>query len=39
MRWVGQVENVGGEERLIQSLGEKLEGKRPLGGPRLVWED
>jgi hypothetical protein len=28
-----------GEERCIQSLGGKTEGKRPLGIPRCRWED
>ena len=28
-----------GEEKCIQILGEKTEGKRPLGGPRLLCED
>jgi hypothetical protein len=29
----------GGEERCIQDLVGKTEGKRPLGRPRLRWED
>ena len=29
----------GGEERRIQGLVGKLEGKRPLGRPRRRWED
>jgi len=29
----------GGEERRIQSFGEKPEGKRPLGRLRSRWED
>jgi len=29
----------GGWEKCIQSLMEKAEGKRTLGGPRLLWED
>jgi len=30
---------MGGEERCIQVLVGKPEGKRPLGRPRLRWED
>ena len=28
-----------GEERCIQDFGGETEGKRPLGRPRLRWED
>jgi len=29
----------GGEERCIQGLERKFQGKRPLGRPRRRWED
>jgi hypothetical protein len=28
-----------GEERCIQGFGGEIEGKRPLGRPRVRWED
>jgi len=37
---MGRAHNVyGGEERCIQGLVGKPEGKRPLGRPRHRWED
>jgi len=35
----GHMTNMGGEERCIQCLFGKPEGKRPLGKPRHRWED
>jgi hypothetical protein len=37
MRWAGHVA-YGGEERCVQGLVGKPEGKRPLGRPRRKWE-
>jgi hypothetical protein len=31
--------HVWGEERRVQNFGGKPEGKRPLGRPKLRWED
>ena len=39
MRWAGHVACMGREERCIQGLVGKPEGKRPLGRPRHRWED
>jgi len=39
MRWVGACSTYGGEERRIQGLGGKPEGKRPLGRSRRRLED
>ena len=39
IRWTGHVAHMGGEERCIQVLVGKPEGKRPLGRPRRRWED
>jgi len=39
MRWAGHVERMGGEERRIQGLVGKPDGKRPLGRPRRSWYD
>jgi hypothetical protein len=40
MRWRGHVERMGrGEERCIQGVSRKPEGKRPLGRPWRRWED
>ena len=39
MRWAGHVARMG-EVRYVYSVSvEKPEGKRPLGRPRLRWED
>ena len=38
MRWAGHVARMG-EKRCIQVLIGKPQGKRPLGRPRLRWED
>jgi len=35
----GKCSTYGGEERCIRVLVGKPEGKRPLGRPRLRWED
>jgi hypothetical protein len=35
----GSCSTYGGEERCIQGLVRKPEGKRPLGRPRRRWED
>jgi hypothetical protein len=39
MRWVGHVACMGEERRVHRVLVGKPEGKRPLGRPRLRWED
>jgi hypothetical protein len=39
MRWAGNVACTGEERKLYKVLVEKPEGKRPLGRPRLRWED
>ena len=35
----GACSTYGGQERCIQGLGGESEGMRPLGRPRLRWED
>jgi hypothetical protein len=35
MRWTGHIESMGEREGLYRFLVGKLEGKRPLGRPRL----
>jgi hypothetical protein len=35
----GACSTYGGEKRCVQGLVGKTEGKRPLGRPRLRWED
>ena len=35
----GPCSKYSGEERCIQDFGGETEGKRPLGRPRLRWED
>jgi hypothetical protein len=39
MRWAGHVARVGEERGVHRVLVGKPEGKRPLGRPRLRWED
>jgi hypothetical protein len=39
MRWLGYVARVGDRRVAYRVLVEKPDGKRPLGGPRLRWED
>jgi hypothetical protein len=39
MRWVGHVARIGEERDVHNLLVGKPEGKRPLGRPRLMWED
>jgi hypothetical protein len=39
MRWVGHVTCVGEGRGVYRVLVGKAEGKRPLGRPRLKWED
>ena len=39
MRWVGHVARMGERRGLYRVLVGKPEGKRPLGRPRLRWED
>jgi hypothetical protein len=39
MRWAGHVTRMGEERRLYKVLVGKPEGKRPLGRPRLRWEN
>jgi hypothetical protein len=39
MRWVGHVVHMGEERGIYRVLVGKPEGKRPLGRPRLGWED
>ena len=39
MRWAGHVARMGEERGVHRVLVGKLEGKRPLGRPRLRWED
>jgi hypothetical protein len=39
MRWAGNVARMGEERGVHRMLVGKLEGKRPLGGPRRRWED
>ena len=39
MRWAGHVARMGESRGVYRVLVEKPEGKRPLGRPRLRWED
>jgi hypothetical protein len=39
MRWAGYVARMGDEGKLYEVLVGNPEGKRPLGRPRLRWED
>jgi len=39
MRWEGHVERIGDRRGVFRGLVVKPEGKRPLGRPRLRWED
>jgi len=39
MRWTGHVARVGERRGVYRVLVGKPEGKRPLGRPRLRWED
>jgi hypothetical protein len=39
MRWAGHVARMGEERKLYKVLVGKPEGKRPLGRPKLRWED
>ena len=39
MRWAGHVARMGKDRGVHRVLVEKPEGKRPLGRPRLRWED
>ena len=39
MRWVGRVARMGESKGVYRVLVGKSEGKRPLGRPRLRWED
>jgi hypothetical protein len=39
MRWAGHVAGMGDERKVYKVLVEKLEGKRPLGRPRRMWDD
>ena len=39
MRWAGHVARMGERRGVYRVLVGKPEGKRPLGGPRLRWED
>jgi hypothetical protein len=39
MRWAGHVARIGEEKGVYRDLVDKPEGKRPLGRPRLGWED
>ena len=39
MRWAGHVACMGEERGVFRVLVGKLEGKRPLGRPRLRWVD
>jgi hypothetical protein len=39
MRWEGLVARIGEERKVYKVLVGKPEGKRPLGRPRLRWED
>jgi hypothetical protein len=39
MRWAEQVERMGEDRKVNKVLVGKPEGKRPLGRPRLRWED
>jgi len=39
IRWAGHVARIGERRGIKMVLVGKPEGKRPLGGPRLRWED
>jgi len=39
MRWAGHVACMGEEREVYRVLLGKLEGRRPLGRPRLRWVD
>jgi len=39
MRWTGHVARMGDRRGVYRILVGKPEGKRPLGRPRLTWED
>jgi hypothetical protein len=39
MRWVGHVARLMARRGVYRVLVRKLEGKRPLGKPRRMWED
>jgi len=39
MRWAGHVTHMGEGREVYRVLMRKPEGKRPLGRPRLRWED
>jgi hypothetical protein len=39
MSWAGHVERVGEKRNAYRVLVGKLEGKRPLGKPKRIWED
>jgi hypothetical protein len=39
MRWAGHVARMGEDTGVHRVLVENPEGKRPLGRPRLIWED
>ena len=39
MRWAGHVARMGEDRGVHRMLVGKREGKRPLGRPRLRWED
>jgi hypothetical protein len=39
MRWAGHVARMGEKRGVCRDLVGKPEGKRPLGRPRLRWED
>jgi hypothetical protein len=39
MRWAGHVARMGEERKVYKVLAGKPEGQRPLGRPRLRWED
>ena len=39
MRWAGHVARMGERRGVHRVLVGKLEGKRPLGRPRHIWED
>jgi len=39
MRWAGHIAHLGERRGIYSVLVGKSEGKRPLGRPRLRWED
>ena len=39
MRWVEHLARMGERRGVYRVLVRKPEGKRPLGGPRRIWED